>query len=155
MKNKSDVLTDLRDFVVMLKRHYNIRVYIINTNFGEFNSDAAAEYFSHTSIALEPFVPNAQKQNDVVERHMRTFVEGARAQIIDANLLIKLWAESINTIVYIKDGSQSSAVYKDTMTPIQDFHRGNPPNVDHISIFDSKTYVFNESDSKPGLRSKA
>ena len=149
MKNKSNVLTDFRDFVVILERHYNIRVSIINTNFGEFDSDAAAEYFSHTGIALEPSVPNAQQQNDVVERHMRTFVEGARALIIDANPPIKLWAKPINTMVYIQNRSQASAVYESTMTHVQDFNRSDPPNVDHKCIFGSKTYVFNESDSKP------
>ncbi len=50
MKKKSDVLTVFRDFVLMLEKHYNIQVCIINTNFGGFNSDAAAEYFSHTGI---------------------------------------------------------------------------------------------------------
>lgn len=86
---------------------------------------------------------------------MQTVVEGARAQIIDANLSIKLWAESINTMVYIKSRSPSSAIYEGNMTPIQDFHRGNPPKVDHISIFDSETYIFNQSDSRPGLKSTA
>ncbi len=90
MKKKSNVLTVLSDFVVMLERHYNIRVCIIYTAFGEFNSDAAAEYFSHTGIAWEPSVPNTQQQNGVVKRHIRTVVEGARAQMIDANLPIKL-----------------------------------------------------------------
>ncbi len=51
MKKKSNVFTFFRDFVVMLERHYNIRVCIIQTDFGEFNSDAEAEYFSHTDIA--------------------------------------------------------------------------------------------------------
>lgn len=101
IKKKFDVLMVFRDFVVMLERHYNIRVCIIHTNFGEFNSDAAAEYFSHTGIAWEPSLPNAQKQNSVVERRMRSVVEGARAQMIDANLPIKLWAESTNTMIYI------------------------------------------------------
>ncbi len=41
------------------------------------------------------------------------------------------------------------------MTPIQDFHHGDRPNVDHIRMFGSETYVFNESDSQPGLTSKA
>ncbi len=50
MKKKSHVLTVFRDFVVMLERHYNIKVCIIHTNFGGFNSDAAVEYFSHTGI---------------------------------------------------------------------------------------------------------
>ena len=53
---------------------------------------------------------------------MRIVVEEARAQIVDANLLIKLWAESINTMIYIKNRSPSSAVYEDIITPIQDFH---------------------------------
>ncbi len=90
MKKMSDVLTVSRDFVVMLKRHYNIRVCMIHTDFGEFNSDAAAEYFSHTDLAGEPSVPNAQQQNGEVERHIRTVVEEAQAKMIDANLPIKL-----------------------------------------------------------------
>ena len=75
--------------------------------------------------------------------------------MIDANLPIKLWAESINTMVYIINRSPASAVYEGTMTPIQDFDHGDPPNVDHIRIFGSETYVFNESDSQPALTSKA
>ena len=61
MKKKADVLTVFRDFVVMLERHYNIRVCIIHTDFDEFNSNVAAEYFSHTGIAWKPSVPNAQQ----------------------------------------------------------------------------------------------
>ena len=41
------------------------------------------------------------------------------------------------------------------MTPIQDFHQGNPPNVDDIYIFGSEAYVFDESDTKPEQLSKA
>ena len=155
MKKKSDVLSVFRDFVVLLERHYNIRVCILHTDFGEFNSDAAAEYFSRTGITWEPSAPNAQQQNGVVERHMRTVVEGARAQMLDANLPLKLWAESINTMVYIKNRSPTSVLYEGTIRPIQDFHRENPPRVDHIRIFGSETYVFDESPTRPGVTSKA
>ncbi len=58
-------------------------------------------------------------------------------------------------MVYIKNKTPASAVYEGTMTPIQDFYRFDPPNVDHIRIFGSETYVFNKSDSQPGLTSKA
>ena len=75
--------------------------------------------------------------------------------MIDANLPINLWVESINTMVYIKNRSLASAVYESRMTPIQDFHHRDPTNIDHIRIFGSETYVFNESDSQPGLTSKA
>lgn len=155
MKKKSDVLSVFREFVIMLERHYNIRVCVIHIDFGEFNSDVATDYFSHTGIFWEPSAPNAQQQNGIVKRHMRTVVKGARVQMVDANLLIKLWAESISILVYIKNRSPSAVVYEGTMTPIQDFYRGNQPNVDHIRIFGSETYVFDESYSKPGLISKA
>lgn len=56
---------------------------------------------------------------------MRTVVKGTRAQMIDANLPTKLWAESIDILVYIKNKSPTSAIYEGTMISIQDFHRGD------------------------------
>ena len=75
--------------------------------------------------------------------------------MIDANLPTKLWAESIDILEYIKNKSPTSAIYEGTMIPIQDFHRGDPPNVDHLRIFGSETYIFDESGSQRGLISKA
>ena len=155
MKKKSDALPLFRELVVMLERHYNIKVCILHTDFGEFNSDAATKYMNQTGITWESSAPNAQQQNGVVERHMRTVVEGARAQMVDSNLPLKLWAESINTMVYIKNRSPTSAVHECTITPVQDFHRGESPRVDHIRIFGSEAHVFEESDTRPGMRSKA
>ncbi len=132
-------MTVFHDFVVILERSYKIRVCIIQTDFSGFESDAAAEYFRHTSFAWEPYIQNAQQRYGVVKRHMRTFVEGARAQMIDANLLIKLSAESINTMIYIKNRSPAPAVHKGSMTPIQYSHRGDLSYVDHIRIFGSET----------------
>lgn len=126
----------------MLERHYNIKVCILYTEFGEFNSNAASKYLNQTGITWEPSALNAQQQNGIVECHMRTVIEGARAQMIDSNLPLKLWAESINTMVYIKNRSPTSAVYEGIITPIQDFHQGDSPRVDHIQIFGSKTYVL-------------
>ena len=60
MKKKSDILNVFRDFVVMLERYYNIKVCVLHTDFGEFNSDAAAKYFSHTGITSKPSALNAQ-----------------------------------------------------------------------------------------------
>lgn len=74
--------------------------------------------------------------------------------MLDANLPLKLWAESINIMVYIKNRSSTSALYKGTITLIQDFHQGNPPIVDQIRIFGSEAYVFDESATRPGLNSK-
>ena len=58
-------------------------------------------------------------------------------------------------MVYIKNRLPSSAMYEGIMTPIQDFHQDNSLNVDHIRIFGSEIYIFDESNTKPGLTSKA
>lgn len=50
-----------------MERHYNMKVCILHTDFGKFNSDAAMEYFDYTGITWEPSAPNAQQQNGVVE----------------------------------------------------------------------------------------
>ena len=50
MKIKSDILNIFRNFVVMLEKHYNIKVCVLYTDFGKFNSDVIAEYLNYTSI---------------------------------------------------------------------------------------------------------
>lgn len=85
---------------------------------------------------------------------MRTVVEDARAQMVDANLPFKLWAKLMNTMVYIKNRSPTSAVYEKTITLIQDFHPDERSNVNHICIVGSEAYMFHESVTRPGMTSK-
>ncbi len=75
MKKKSNLISVFKGFVILIRKHYTIRVCILHTNFGEFNSDATAEYFSHTGNLWEPSAPNAQQQNKVVERHIGMVLE--------------------------------------------------------------------------------
>lgn len=139
----------------MLERCYTIKVCILHTDFGNFNSDATNNYLIQTGIIWKPLAPNTQQQNAVVERHMCIVVEGAQAQIIDSNLSPKQWAKSINTIVYIKNQSSTLAVHKDIITSIQNFYRGDSSRVNHIRIFDSEIYVFKKSSNSPSLISRA
>ncbi len=74
--------------------------------------------------------------------------------MVDINLPIKLYAEFMNIIVYINNELPTTVVYESIITSIQDYHRSDPLYVDPISIFDSKTYIINESDSQPRLTSK-
>lgn len=74
--------------------------------------------------------------------------------MIDANLLMKLLAKSINTMIHIKNGSPISVIHKETMTSIQDFYYSNLSNINNIFIFRFKIDIFNEFDFHPILRSK-
>ena len=87
-------------------------------------------------------MPNAQQQKRLIERLIQTIVEEARAQIVDSGLPLKLWAESISTIVYLRIQSPSLAVQDQTILPFQAWHKGDPPTIDHIWIFGCSSYVF-------------
>ncbi len=94
-------------------------------------------------------MPDAQQQNVLVKRLMGTIVEGARAQIVDSCLPLKLWAESISTMVYLRIHSPSSAISDKTITLFRTWNKGNPPAVGHIRIFSFTIYVFDETTPKP------
>ena len=78
MKKKSEALPVFIDLAILLERQYDMKVCILHTDFGEFNSAAAEAYFAQKEIKWEASAPYAQQQNGLVEQHMRTTIEGAR-----------------------------------------------------------------------------
>ncbi len=46
MKIVSDALSILREFVLLIEQNSNLRVCILHTNIGQFNSDVSAKYLS-------------------------------------------------------------------------------------------------------------
>ena len=78
MKKKSDMLSAFREFFILLERYYNIWVCILHTDFGKFNSNVAAKYFSCIGIIWEPSTPNAQQQIGVIKQYIRIVVEGTQ-----------------------------------------------------------------------------
>lgn len=49
----------------MMEKYYNIKVYVLYTDFGKFNSNATLEYFNYIDITWELSTPYAQYQNKV------------------------------------------------------------------------------------------
>ncbi len=77
MKKKSEELLVFIDLVTFLDRQHDMKVYILHTDFGEFNSAAAESYFARKGIKWEASAPYFQQQNGLAERHMRITIEGA------------------------------------------------------------------------------
>lgn len=50
MKKKSEVLPIYMEFITFLMKQYNMKVYILYTNFREFNSATAKAYFAYKGI---------------------------------------------------------------------------------------------------------
>lgn len=53
MKKKSEALLVFMDLVTLLDRQYDMKVCMLHTDFGEFNSAAADSYFSRKGIKWE------------------------------------------------------------------------------------------------------
>lgn len=68
---------------------------------------------------------------------------------------LKLWAESISTMVYLRTRSPSSAIQDKAATPFQAWHKSDPPAIGHIRIFGCTAYVFDEVKPKTKLASKS
>lgn len=92
--------------------------------------------------------------NRLIERLIQIIVERARAQIVYFALLLKLWAESLNTMIYLRIWSLSSVVLDKVITLFQAWYQSDLLAIDHIQIFGFIVYVFNKAKPKPKLVSK-
>ena len=145
MKKKSEALQVFMDLVTFLDRQHDMKVCILHTDFGEFNSAAAKSYFARKRIQWEASAPYAQQQNGLAERHMHTTVEGAQTIMVDSGLPLHLWTEALSTMVYLKNKSPSSAIQDGKVTPEEAFTQQGQPRVDHLRIFCSMALVFDEN----------
>lgn len=79
------------------------------------------------------------EQNGLCERNNRSIVEKARCLLYEAQFEKFLWAEAVNTAVYIKNRSPTSGLDKNT-TPYE-IWTGRKPNLSHLRIFGSPVMV--------------
>ena len=59
-------------------------------------------YFAKEGIEMTNSVPYTPEKNDKSERANRTVVEAAKTMLKAKNLLNFLWAEAVNTAVYLR-----------------------------------------------------
>jgi len=102
MKHKNDTLECFKEFHRTIKTKYNRSIQILHTDNGtEYVNSEFKEYLSKHDITAERTAPYSPQQNSRAERDMRTIVESARAMLYNADLPMELWAEAVNTAVYI------------------------------------------------------
>ena len=70
-------------------------------NGGEFCSNEFDSFCSHNGIRRIKVVPRTPQENGVVERMNRTILERARSMRIHAGFPLNLWANAIDTSVYL------------------------------------------------------
>lgn len=139
LKSKDEVFPTFKNFQALVENQTNHTIKVLRTdNGGEYINKQFEEYLKLKGIRHQLTVPHTPEQNGVAERTNRTIVEKARTLLQDAGCEKRMWAESINAAVYLKNRSPHKAV-KDK-TP-EEVWTGEKVNLGHLRVFGCIAYV--------------
>ena len=105
----------------------------------EYVSNSMKNYLENCGIRHEPSAPYTPEQNGKAERENRTIVECARSILHGRSVPIYLWAEAINTAVYILNRVTNSR--NPEKTPYE-LWTGRKPRLDHLRVFGCDAYML-------------
>lgn len=138
IKHKSDVFSCFKDFANRVKNHFGHAIKVFHSDNGsEYVNHEFKNYFSKEGIRFEFTAPYTPQQNGRVERDNRTIVESARAMIYGSGVAKFLWAEAVNTAVYILNRTQTTQA--PNSTPFELWY-GKKPCLGHMRTFGVEAY---------------
>jgi hypothetical protein len=145
LKQKSDAIAILKNFITMCERQYDVKVMRIRTdNGGEYVNKDLENFFKELGIIHDPTPPYSHESNGVAERLNRTIMNMVRAMLVKLDK--RLWQEAVHTAVYLKNRLPHSAV-KD-QTPYEAF-RGEKPTIQHLPPFGRECYIHIQVEKRP------
>ncbi|CAH2089012.1 unnamed protein product [Euphydryas editha] len=122
LKKKSEAVLCIKRFVAWAERQTNYNVKVIRTDNGlEFCNDEMCKFVQENGIQHQTTVPYTPQQNGKAERDMRTLVEAARTMLKAKRLPKHLWAEAVNTSVYVLNRTSKSK--QESQSPYESFHK--------------------------------
>lgn len=144
--SKSHVLNAVRKFVNEVAVQTQKRVKIIRSDNGsEFKNQGMSVLCEFEGIIQEFSVPRTAQQNGEIERTNRTILETARTMFQAANLPLNLWAEAVNSAVYVRNRTPNKRTVD--ATPYELYH-GRKPDLSNLMKFGEEVYVL---DHKKGI----
>lgn len=140
LKHKSETALKIKQFVNWAERQTGNKVKVIRTdNGGEFMNKEIQEFVQEKGIKHQTTIPFTPQQNGKAERDMRTVVEAARSMLKGKGLSKELWAEAVNTTVYVLNRTSKSRV--DSQTPYETFHKRSFNVLSLRGVFGEYVYV--------------
>jgi hypothetical protein len=139
LKYKSEASEKLKDFATWIENQEGIKIKRVRSDGGELDSIRTRQWSAGRGIQWEYTVPYAPDQNGVAERSMRTIMSKTRTTIIDSHLNESLWAEVMDTIVYLTNRSPTKSV-ADGSTPYEAW-TGKKPNLGHLRMIGCTAYI--------------
>lgn len=152
LRKKDEVFTKFVEFKKLVERQTGRKIKCIRSdNGGEFVNNVFDDYLKAHGIARQLTIPHTPQQNGVAERANRTLVEMARCMLLQSELGEALWAEAINTAVYLRNRSTSRALQ--SKTPMEEW-TGKIPAVSHLRVFGAIAVALDKGVHKGKFESK-
>lgn len=153
IKAKSEVASKIKSFVEMVNNQTEYKIKTIRSDNGtEFVNSELKMFFENKGIKHELTVAYTPEQNGAIERENRTIVEATRTMLHAKKLNLNLWAEGVNTSVFvlnrtgtssIKDKSPCELWFNETM------------KFDYFKVFGSMIYAHIPKQKRQKLDKKA
>ncbi|KMQ87289.1 integrase core domain protein [Lasius niger] len=153
LRHKNDVYEKFKEFDRMVENKFGHKLQVLHTDNGrEYYNEDMRQYLKSRGICMENSAPYTPEQNGKAERENRTIMESARTMIKQRNLPKALWAEAVNTAVYILNRTTHSKNLK--QTPFEIWH-GKKPDLSHVRVFGSVAYMHVPQQMRKKLDAKA
>lgn len=140
LRHKSEVLSKFKEYKALAATQTGHKLKVVRSDrgVGEYMNAEFQNYLKQEGIVHETSAPYTPQQNGRSEREMRTIVESARSMLINKNIANELWAEAVNTAVYVLNRTVSSLCGK--MTPYEGWF-GRKPELKHLKVFGCAAYM--------------
>ena len=111
IKSKSETLQCFKDFAVWAENQTGRRIKTIRTDQGtEYVNHEFDSFLKSKGISHQMTIRYSPEQNGVAERTNRTMLDKARCLMQESRCHERMWAEAVNTAVYLKNRSPHKAV---------------------------------------------
>lgn len=149
---KSSIPDEIKQMVSETELKTGNKVLRINSDNGsEFLNQSLMNFLKERGITYHTSVVYTPEQNGFIERDVRTITESARTMLIEAKLDPKLWAEAVNTAVYVRNRTINKS--DTTKTPYEKWC-GIKPNVKNLRRFGQRAIVAYKDDERTKWDSK-
>ena len=139
LKEKSETHLKIAEMLQLFSTHYGKKVQSLQTDGGlEFNNEKVKNILKTQGNKLVIVNPYSPEQNDCAERTNRTVVDLARTMLLSKGLPKYLWAEAVNTSVYVLNHTGPSGIQQ--QTPFE-LLSGKKSHVSKLQIFGAECYV--------------
>ena len=139
LKNKDEVFSWFRHLKVLIENEIEKKIKTLRIDNGTKYESIEFHFFcKEVGLKREATTPYTHEQKGVAKRKNCTIVDIVRAMLHDQKLQKFLWAEAVNTIVYVQNQCNHQALGSNTP---EEMFNGKKLDVSHLEFLEA-LYIF-------------